>query len=272
MKAPGINFHEMDAEYDYTIIPKLDQSHVYEAVIDRLQHGQSIGIFPEGGSHDRTEMLPIKAGVSIMALGAMARDPKCRISIVACGLKYFKPQKFRSKVIVEFSRPYRIPTELVIKYQKNKREACALMLDEVEKRMKEVTLSAPSYSELQRIYMARDIYLPSNTNDFTPEQNNEIYKRFFKGFHKYKNSPELKSILEEIEDYKKELKTFNVRDDEVKNIKINFFRIMLNFIAVIPFVLVNFVFVRSYIILHLLLVSCWSYHANAIGHVKQLFS
>jgi len=41
-------------------------------------------------------MLPIKAGVSIMALGAMARDPKCQISIIACGLKYFKPHKFRS--------------------------------------------------------------------------------------------------------------------------------------------------------------------------------
>jgi len=78
-----------------------------------LIQGQSIGIFPEGGSHDRTDLLPIKAGVSLMALGAMARDPNCRISIVACGLKYFKPWKFRSKVIVEFSRPYRITTELV---------------------------------------------------------------------------------------------------------------------------------------------------------------
>ena len=78
--------------------------------------GRSIGIFPEGGSHDRTEMLPIKAGVSIMALGAMARDPKCRIAVVACGLKYFKPHAFRSKVIIEFSRPYRIPTELVREY------------------------------------------------------------------------------------------------------------------------------------------------------------
>lgn len=69
---------------------------MYESVIDRLTHGQSIGIFPEGGSHDRTELLPIKAGVSLMALGAMARDPNCKISIIACGLKYFKPHKFRS--------------------------------------------------------------------------------------------------------------------------------------------------------------------------------
>jgi glycerol-3-phosphate O-acyltransferase/dihydroxyacetone phosphate acyltransferase len=49
-----------------------------------------------------------------MALGAMAKDPKCKISIVACGLKYFEPHHFRSKVIVEFSRPYRIPVETVL--------------------------------------------------------------------------------------------------------------------------------------------------------------
>ena len=138
-------------------------------MIERLVNGQSIGIFPEGGSHDRTDLLPIKAGVSIMALGAMSKDPKCRIAIVACGLKYFKPQKFRSKVIVEFSRPYRIPTELVHKYQKNKREACAIILKEVERLMREVTLSAPSYNELQLIYMARDIYLPRDAKSLTPE-------------------------------------------------------------------------------------------------------
>jgi glycerol-3-phosphate O-acyltransferase/dihydroxyacetone phosphate acyltransferase len=84
-----------------------------------------------------------------MALGAMARDPKCKISIVACGLKYFKPHKFRSQVVVEFSKPYRIPQELVELYKKNKRQACAEMLTEVETKMREVTLNAPSYKELR---------------------------------------------------------------------------------------------------------------------------
>lgn len=125
----------------------------------RLIAGQSLGIFPEGGSHDRTDLLPIKAGVSIMALGAMSRDPNCQISIVACGLKYYKPQRFRSQVIVEFSKPYRITRELVEKYKKNKREACGEMLIEVEKKMRDVTYCAPTYKEMRQLYMARDIYM-----------------------------------------------------------------------------------------------------------------
>lgn len=45
---------------------------MYKNVWNRLHQGGLIGIFPEGGSHDRTDMLPIKAGVCFMALGAMA--------------------------------------------------------------------------------------------------------------------------------------------------------------------------------------------------------
>jgi len=41
---------------------------MYEAVFNHLALGRVVGIFPEGGSHDRPDLLPIKAGISIMAL------------------------------------------------------------------------------------------------------------------------------------------------------------------------------------------------------------
>jgi glycerol-3-phosphate O-acyltransferase/dihydroxyacetone phosphate acyltransferase len=40
--------------------PHVDQTEVYTAVFGRLSHGGCIGIFPEGGSHDRPELLPLK--------------------------------------------------------------------------------------------------------------------------------------------------------------------------------------------------------------------
>lgn len=46
----------------YKVAPKVDQSLVYDAVFERLQAGGCVGIFPEGGSHDRTELLPLKGG------------------------------------------------------------------------------------------------------------------------------------------------------------------------------------------------------------------
>ncbi|KAK0779726.1 Glycerol-3-phosphate/dihydroxyacetone phosphate acyltransferase, partial [Friedmanniomyces endolithicus] len=52
----------------FDVAPHINQSVVYEAVFARIREGGCIGIFPEGGSHDRTELLPLKAGLAIMAL------------------------------------------------------------------------------------------------------------------------------------------------------------------------------------------------------------
>lgn len=156
-----------------------------------------------------------------MALGAMAKDPNANISIIACGLKYFKPQKFRSQVIVEFSTPYRISADLIAKYKKSKRDACGEMLVEVEKKMREVTMNAPSYKELKQIYMAREIYMPSKRvkqqqqveggstsagtskksggTSYSVEEVNAIQKHFFKGFNSYRGRPELTDLLENID-------------------------------------------------------------------------
>lgn len=48
---------------EFKVAPKLDQTEVYDAVHTVLHHGGSIGIFPEGGSHDRTDLLPLKGNV-----------------------------------------------------------------------------------------------------------------------------------------------------------------------------------------------------------------
>ena len=44
----------------YKTAPKVDQSKAYNAVFSSLKNGGCVCIFPEGGSHDRTELLPLK--------------------------------------------------------------------------------------------------------------------------------------------------------------------------------------------------------------------
>lgn len=92
------------------------------------------------------------------------------------------------------------------------------MLVEVEKRMRDVTLSAPSYKELSHIYTARDLYMPHDISKYTKEEINEIYKRFFMGFNACKDMPEIKELFYDIGLYKKELKKMNIQDNEVKSV------------------------------------------------------
>ena len=94
-----------------------------------------------------------------MALGAMQKY-KCKVYVVACGMKYFKRHKFRSQACIEYGRPYLVPNDIAEIYTKDRRKACAKLLNQIEIRMREVTLTAPTYNELQAIYMARKLYIP----------------------------------------------------------------------------------------------------------------
>jgi glycerol-3-phosphate O-acyltransferase/dihydroxyacetone phosphate acyltransferase len=104
-----------------------------------------------GGSHDRTDLLPFKAGVSMMALGAMANHPNLQVKIVPVGLSYFHPHRFRSRAVVEFGSTLDVPVEFVEMYKEGgtkKREAVSKLLDLVYDALKTVTIRAPDYDTL----------------------------------------------------------------------------------------------------------------------------
>jgi hypothetical protein len=58
--------HLQSEDIAYKVIPHVDQSVLYEKVHERLDQNECIVIFPEGGSHDRTEMLPLKGKLFIL--------------------------------------------------------------------------------------------------------------------------------------------------------------------------------------------------------------
>ena len=77
----------------------------HRGLIDqRINQGKSIGIFPEGGSHDRSDLLPLKAGIALIALEAMKRYGKA-VPVVPVGINYLSGHRFRSRVFVEIGKP-----------------------------------------------------------------------------------------------------------------------------------------------------------------------
>ena len=90
-----------------------------------------MGIFPEGGSHDKTELMPLKGGICIMALGEMKKYGK-PVSLVPAGFNYYNPHKFRSKAIIEFGPPLVVPQEVVDLYKEDHHKAISLLLKLIE--------------------------------------------------------------------------------------------------------------------------------------------
>lgn len=148
----------------FKVAPHVDQSRVYDTVFEVLKAEGCIGIFPEGGSHDRPDLLPLKgkidasnnlhlltgiAGVAIMALGALAADPDCGVKIIPIGMNYFHAHKFRSRAVIEFGHPIEVHPDQVEAYKNgDRRSAVGSLLETVYQGLVAVTQTSPDYDTL----------------------------------------------------------------------------------------------------------------------------
>jgi glycerol-3-phosphate O-acyltransferase/dihydroxyacetone phosphate acyltransferase len=152
----------------FKTLPFVDQNEMYQDVYQRLRDGHCVAVYPEGvlllqdvvyrelihhvgGSHDRTDLLPLKAGFAMMALGTMACYPNVEVKIVPVGLSYFHAHRFRSRAVIEFGPPLNVSSELVEKFKNrgpDKREAVSKLLNQVYDALKAVTVRAPDYDTL----------------------------------------------------------------------------------------------------------------------------
>ncbi|ORY83313.1 HORMA domain-domain-containing protein [Protomyces lactucae-debilis] len=215
----------------YKLAPKVDQSEVYTQVFNRLDQGGCVGIFPEGGSHDRTELLPLKAGVAIMALGALIKNPDCNLKIVPCGMNYFHAHRFRSRAVIEFGTPLEVPKELVEMYKKSdtKREATKLLLDMIYDALASVTVQTADYETLMVIQAARRLYKPAHKK--LPLQSIvELNRRFITAYNHFRDDPRIVKLRQDVMQYNRDLYSMGIRDHQLTNLKLNRFTVLAKLI------------------------------------------
>jgi glycerol-3-phosphate O-acyltransferase/dihydroxyacetone phosphate acyltransferase len=202
----------------FKALPYVDQNEMYRHVYQRLHEGGCIAIYPEGGSHDRTDLLPLKAGFSMMALGAMSSDPNVKVKIVPVGLSYFHAHRFRSRAVIEFGPPLDVAPELVEKFKNGesseKREAVSKLLNQVYDALKAVTVRAPDYDTLMLIQAARRLYQPPGQH-LTLGQVVELNKRFLLAYSHFKDEPRIQALREKVLRYNRLLRDLGLRDHQV---------------------------------------------------------
>ncbi|KAI9284072.1 hypothetical protein BC943DRAFT_361418 [Umbelopsis sp. AD052] len=206
----------------YKIMPYIDQKALYERVNQKLSEGECITIFPEGGSHDRTELLPLKAGFAIMGLGAMANDPDIDVKIIPVGLNYFHPDQFRSRAVISYGVPITIPRTEVEKYKSGgiqKHEAISNLIKVGQEALRTVTVNSPDYETLRVIQAARRLYRPVH-HKLSISQVVDLNRRFMNGFSDYQDKPELQKLLQQVRDYNQTLLQFGIRDHQVERLNL----------------------------------------------------
>ncbi|CUM64537.1 uncharacterized protein PRCAT00002143001 [Priceomyces carsonii] len=212
--------------------PHVDNNEVFQHVFNHLNSGKVLGIFPEGGSHDRTELLPLKPGVAIMALGAAAqsKDPNVAIQIIPVGMNYFHPDKFRSRVVIEFGKPIVVGKALAEKYKENSKDSVSKLLETIILGLKEVTVTCRDYDTLMAVQAARRLYTSANRQSIPLPLVVEMNRRLVKGYEKYSDNPEAKEIKKLVGDYNKKLIRMGLHDHQVPTLsKSNRFKTFIMF-------------------------------------------
>lgn len=225
---------------EFKVGKKVDNTQMFHKVFEHLTEGGSLGIFPEGGSHDRTTLLPLKPGVAIMALGAAARD--ANVAIVPVGMNYFHPHKFRSRAVVEFGEPLYINQELAQEYAnggpEGKKTSVAKLMAQIMDALQLVTINCPDYETLMVVQAGQRLYKPHRQN-IPLSLTIEFTRRFVQGYIEFKEKdPRINELFEDVKQYNKELQTMGISDHQVPKAYIRKRRVFVRLLQRIGLLLV----------------------------------
>lgn len=204
--------------------PHIDNHIVFDNVFKHLNDGKVLGIFPEGGSHDRPDLLPLKPGVAIMALGAIASklnegvspEDITPVNIIPVGLNYFHPHKFRSRVVIDFGKPIVVDPTMARAYNENSRDAVGVLLQKITLGLKEVTVTCNDYDTLMVVQAARRLYTSSDRESIPLALVVEMNRRLVKGYQRYANEPDVIELRNLVMEYNRKLMRVGIHDHQVE--------------------------------------------------------
>ena len=129
-----------------------------------LRRGGVVAVFPEGISHDESQLQPLKTGAARIALDAAAADGGEEVVTVAVGLVYDAKARFRSRALVQVGRPVSLEpwTEAA---REDPRQAARALTQALAGQLAEVSPSFPSWAAAKRLsYMAEVAARPPGTS------------------------------------------------------------------------------------------------------------
>jgi glycerol-3-phosphate O-acyltransferase/dihydroxyacetone phosphate acyltransferase len=123
-----------------------------------LARGGTIGICPEGVSHDEPRLRRIKTGAARIALAAVSTGEVMDLKIIPAGLYYTSKTKFRSAVLLYFGKPIDVEPIALETDGNPPRAAVRELSNVIEGALREVILDAEHEEALQTITQAERIF------------------------------------------------------------------------------------------------------------------
>jgi 1-acyl-sn-glycerol-3-phosphate acyltransferase len=184
----------------------------FERLFAVLGAGGAIGIFPEGLSHDASQLARFKTGAARIALGARARHPGLAVRLVPCGLTYMTPQRFRSSVLVQFGPALDLDEPQDAAFRADPRAAAAELTERMEASLRALTVNADDWETLRVLDGVRRLYQPPRIR---LDERVELARRFATHYPTLRHEPEVARLYARVASYLDRLASLGLSDRDL---------------------------------------------------------
>lgn len=199
-----------DAPVEVASRPAADRAVANDAAFEHmfrvLGDGGAIGIFPEGLSHDDSQLTKLKTGAARLAIGGATKNEH-PVTIVPCGLTFIHPKRFRSRVLVQYGPPIVIPPG-----QSTEPGPVKALTAELETAMRRLTINAPDWDTVRALDVVRRLYQPQG---ISIEERVELARRFNQHYGAVADDPRVAAVMSRVQLYQQELDELEITDREL---------------------------------------------------------
>ncbi|OSC97413.1 hypothetical protein PYCCODRAFT_1454906 [Trametes coccinea BRFM310] len=145
----------------------VDNSNAMQYLMEALELGDAVCLFPEGMSRYHPTIAPLKTGVARLVSDVLSRNrhnPDFEIDVLTCSITYMHRQHFRSDVLVTFHPPMKFtPKDNPELLAPVNYDEIRMLTAKMQQQISSGTLDAPSWRLIRIAKLAARMYAPLGT-------------------------------------------------------------------------------------------------------------
>ena len=187
---------------------------MFSAVEAAFGDGEAVCLFPEGISHDRGRLEPLRTGGARMALVSTARGHP--VAIVPVGLNFERMTSFRSRVTAVFGPPFRCD-DLLPTYAHDAPRAVHDLTHRMSDNLRRLMVEANPRGDLSLVARVDRLYASARGVSTTPEARLVRRRLISEGMDQLRRRDpnRFESLQASLRSYDSNLERFGLRDRDV---------------------------------------------------------
>jgi 1-acyl-sn-glycerol-3-phosphate acyltransferase len=192
----------------------VDNQAAFDTLFQVLADGAAMGIFPEGVSHQESDLSTFRTGPARIALGAKAAYTDRPICIVPVGLHYTNRNRFRSAMVIRFGAPIVVDQVRLSAWREDERAEVRRLTDAIEEGVRDLAITAENWETIRALDVARRLYQPPR---ISLADRVELAHRFSRGYQVVAEEPTVRAFFGRALRYQGMLDAVGMTDGEVRD-------------------------------------------------------